>query len=78
MYQSPPKEHVKSRISPGTIIRFSTSRNSWPREWFYAIHLYESQFYVIRWRHQPARIMTLADHTLLRAHLDNRLEIIEQ
>mgnify|MGYP003680751986 CR=1 FL=1 len=77
MYQSP-KEHVKSRISPGTIIKFRAMvRRSTVAVLWYAIHLYESQFYVIGFR-LPARIMTLSDHTLLRAHLDDRLEIIEQ
>ncbi len=73
MYQSP-RDHVMSRISPGTIIRIKAHLRGARQEWFYAIRLYDSFFYVIT----AGRVVALSHITLLRAYLDNRLEIIGQ
>ena len=61
-----------SSINPGTIIRIKAQLGRW-YEWFYAIRLHDSVFYVIA----TEQAVTLSDVTLLRADLDNRLEIIE-
>jgi hypothetical protein len=69
---------LTSRINPGTIIRikvFSVNHggSGIGRKWLYAIHLRGSLFYIA----EEERIKNLSAHTLVRAHIDNRLEIIE-
>ena len=78
MYRSI-RDHLKSRISPGSLIKVKMNLSGVPisaaaTEWYYAIHMYDTVFYVIT----TEQVITLKDSTLLRAHLDGRLEIIEQ
>ncbi len=72
---------MTSHINPGTIIRIKVALRemrsppapiSVGRKWYYAIHIHGSLFYIT----DDNRTVNLSDYTLLRAHLDNRLEII--